>query len=262
MSSPCKSHCVAILDHLRVFLETPVLGSGGGIGYESPMDTDHKSKSARRDPTNAAGRVYEVLRNAIMVRTYRPGDVLSRPALARAYGTSQTPVREALLRLEREGLVHVKPQAGTLVAPIRIVDIHQARFLRRALEESVVRQLAARTEVRNLEDIRVLSGKVAGAEPWGEVDCAFHQHLFAAAGMGDLFRRIQPLMTPLHRFRALIPDSEEAARCAATEHLEIVERIEKGDPDGAASAIGAHLASELQALDATRRDQPGLFSDQ
>ncbi len=201
--------------------------------------------------------VYESLRAAIIERAFSPGDALSRPKLARRYGTSQTPVREALLRLEAEGLVRVRPQAGTVVAPIRVLDLHQTMFLRRSLEEAVVRRLAARPDA---QDIAVLRAR-AEAAVTEDADWAFHQALFAAAGMGALLERIQPLLVACQRYRAMIAGDEARTRAALAEHADIVACIERGEPSGAALAMGAHLASELQDLDAVRRDNPEFFSD-
>ena len=70
-----------------------------------------------------------------------PRESLSKAELAKRFGTSETPVREALLRLEEEGLVVIKPQSGTYVAPIDIERASEARFLRVSVEIEVVKQL-------------------------------------------------------------------------------------------------------------------------
>jgi DNA-binding GntR family transcriptional regulator len=219
------------------------------------MRDESEDKPMTNGAINAAGRVYDALRGAITDRTFRPGDKLSRPDLARRYGTSQTPVREALLRLEQEGFVHVRPQAETVVAPISVLALHQALFLRRALEEGVVRRLAA-----GAHDMAALHA-MAATDMSDETDLAFHHALFEAAGMGALFERIQPLLAPFHRYRALSGNDVERMRAATAEHSDIVERIGLGDSFGAAQAMEAHLSGELSGLGDIRRTYPAFFTE-
>src|SRR6201991_2974975 len=82
----------------------------------------------------AAPQVFEKLRNAIIALELPPGAPLSRAELASQFGISSTPVRDALMRLEEEGLVDVFPQAATKVSLIDVPLARQAQFLRRALE--------------------------------------------------------------------------------------------------------------------------------
>src|SRR5262245_42693270 len=91
----------------------------------------------------AAPQVFERLRNAIVALELPPGAPLSRAELAGQFGVSSTPVRDALMRLEEEGLVDVFPQHATVVSRIDIGRAEQAHFLRQALELEIVRQLAA-----------------------------------------------------------------------------------------------------------------------
>ncbi len=196
---------------------------------------------------SAAGRVYAALRAEIVRGSMVPGDVLSRAALADAHGVSQTPVREALLRLEREGLVDVRAQSKTVVSPIRVLAVHQAVFLRRALECDVVRRLASDPGKR---DLGAADKAVEGD------DRVFHRALFSALGMGDVFDAVSPLMAPLERFREIAPrDAAETAK----EHCDILDRVFAKDERGAALAMSAHLASEIDGLGAMQAENLALF---
>src|SRR3982751_2427151 len=90
----------------------------------------------------AAPQVFERLREAIIALTLTPGTTLSRAELAAQFGVSQTPVRDALMRLDEEGLVEIFPQHATVVSAIDLNRAHQAHFLRRSLELEMVRALA------------------------------------------------------------------------------------------------------------------------
>lgn len=198
--------------------------------------------------TTAAQRVYDALRQDILERRFLPGARLSRLALAENYGTSQTPVREALLRLEREGYVRVKPQAGTVVASIDPTGVHQAHFLRRALEIDVVRRLSKAPD-RLGSDVQEMDG----TSP--EQDRVFHRALFSKIGMAELFDRVQPLLAPLHRCAALRYSSANML----DEHREILARIRAGDPEGAEQAMTSHLVGEIQDLATLQTEFPEMF---
>ncbi len=90
----------------------------------------------------AAPQVFEQLRKLITSLALPPGSPLSRNALAEQFGVSSTPIRDALMRLEEEGLVEVFPQYATVVSRIDIGLAQQAHFLRQALELEIVKGLA------------------------------------------------------------------------------------------------------------------------
>ncbi|MEM7719086.1 MAG: GntR family transcriptional regulator [Pseudomonadota bacterium] len=209
----------------------------------------------------ASERAYQALRRSIIARQRRPGDVLSRSVLATELGTSQTPVREALLRLEREGFIRVKPQAATVVAPISVSSVHQAAFLRRSLEQNVVRRLARRNNAVDLGDLRHTPPQNASADELAGTDRLFHRGLFRRVGMTELFDATLPLLAPLDRCRALqAPTPEHVARIHS-EHQDVLQRIEAGDPDGAAAAMTAHLSQELAELGQWQADHPTMFEE-
>src|SRR3954468_21526908 len=95
----------------------------------------------------AAPQVFERLRNAILALELPPGSPLSRTDLAAQFGVSSTPIRDALMRLEEEGLVDVFPQHATVVSRVDVGRAEQAHFLRQALELEIVRALAVSHDV-------------------------------------------------------------------------------------------------------------------
>src|SRR6201991_1533514 len=94
----------------------------------------------------AAPQVFEQLRGMIIALELPPGSSLSRAALAEQFGVSSTPIRDALMRLEEEGLVEVFPQYATVVSRIDVHRAQQAHFLRQALELEIVRMLALKPD--------------------------------------------------------------------------------------------------------------------
>lgn len=89
-----------------------------------------------------AAQIHEILKKRIMVLELAPGTVLSRAALQIEFGVSQTPVRDALMRLQDERLVEIYPQYATVVSAIDLEHARQAQFLRLSIELEAVRRLA------------------------------------------------------------------------------------------------------------------------
>src|SRR3982751_1691208 len=109
-----------------------------------PMKIDDLPRKERLDRSrHAAPQVFERLREMILVLDLVPGTVLSRAELAARFGVSQTPIRDALLRLGEEGLVDIFPQHATVVSRINLASARQAHFLRKSIELEVVRTLAS-----------------------------------------------------------------------------------------------------------------------
>src|SRR5256884_7347403 len=104
------------------------------------------SPLARQGRGGTVQRVQDVVRDAIVRLDLPPGTAIDKAALCTRLGVSRFPVSEALGRLAAEGLIEVLPQRGTRVARIRLAEVHQAMFIRRALEADAVRMVAMRAD--------------------------------------------------------------------------------------------------------------------
>jgi DNA-binding GntR family transcriptional regulator len=191
----------------------------------------------------AAETAYFVLREGIVARRHLPGDVLSRPALTKAVGVSQTPLREALSRLAAEGFVEIRPQSGTRVRPIEVLSLHEGQFLAVALA---------------VEAACRLSGRPGAAEGLsGLVVERFLSELFLRVGMGRLWRRLTPFFGSLERCRALEIGGERTGGQALQDDAAV--RIANGDAQGAAAAIRALMSDELAPLARWKARYPEMF---
>jgi GntR family transcriptional regulator, rspAB operon transcriptional repressor len=110
------------------------------VSSPTPAFTGHSS--VRRG--GASGTAFAWLRDEILSGRMRPGQALSENEIAQRLGVSRTPVREAIIRLESEGLLEVRPQVGTTVSPIDVDAVADVQFLREAIECRTV-ALAARS---------------------------------------------------------------------------------------------------------------------
>jgi len=149
----------------------------------------HSADRLDRD-RQAAPQVFERLRDMIVSLKLPPGSPLSRAALATQFGVSSTPIRDALMRLEEEGLVDVFPQHATVVSRIDVRLAQQAHFLRQALELEIVKALglehvdALMDELNGTIALQQKCARAGDFEKFMAADNDFHAQLYAATGTG------------------------------------------------------------------------------
>ena len=189
----------------------------------------------------------------------------SRPGLAARLGVSQTPVREALIRLQAEGLVEVVPNASTRVARIQVDSAREAHFLRLALEVEVVRRLAEaadpalapRLEASLVEQESLLGhGDHAG---FAAADEAFHAALYAAAGISGLWDLMRSRSGHLDRLRRLHLPAPGKAETILQEHRRLAEALIAGDAAGAERILRTHFSGTFARIEAIRAEFPTYF---
>jgi GntR family transcriptional regulator, rspAB operon transcriptional repressor len=216
---------------------------------------------------HAAPQVFERLRERIVSLELAPGTVLSRSELAAHYGLSQTPVRDALIRLGEEGLVDIFPQHATVVSRINLSSAVQAHFLRRSIELEVVRTLAHKPDAALVERLRAsLRAQRAlrtrkDFDRFTLLDQAFHRLLYDAAGVPDLWDLVRRLSGHIDRLRRLHLPVEGKVAAVVQDHTAIVDAIEDGAPEAAQAAVRAHLSGTLGQLDDIKRRHPQYLSE-
>ena len=174
---------------------------------------------------SAATRAYDHLKRAILEGTHPGGTLLTEGEVAERLGVSRTPVREALLRLEAEGLVRLYPKKGALVVPVSAQEAHDVVEARALIEEWA----AGRAWPRRARSPRSWSccwRRCAGPAradaflDFTAADRAFHERVVAAAGNDApdplLPRAARAAAVHLHRGDAHVPAPDGRARCAAT----------------------------------------------
>ena len=215
---------------------------------------------------HAAPQVFERLRDMILSLELAPGTVLSRAELAAQFGLSQTPIRDALIKLGEEGLVDIFPQHATVVSRIDAAAARQAQFLRRSIEAEVVRTLAGRADAALVAQLRAQIGVQAalmGGSAYLEfiaADRAFHRLMYVAAGVPDLFDLVRQRSGHLDRLRMLNLPSVGKQRAIVRDHRRIVDAIAGGDAEAAQASLRDHLSGTLGQIDAIRLANPNYFT--
>ncbi|MBD0416755.1 GntR family transcriptional regulator [Oryzicola mucosus] len=206
------------------------------------------SLSTLTESISLVNRVAEAIRGAIMSGEIAPGERLSVPDLARRLGVSRTPAREALLILERDGLVESRPRLGVVVLSGNEQNLQQLFELREALDGLTAR-LAARSmtsaERGSLESIIVYHEEaVARQDIDGHIaqDIAFHaalregsRNLYLSQSITQIERQIMVLMRKLSSAPRAMSDG------VIRDHRLIASAVERGDEDAAEAAARRHV---------------------
>jgi DNA-binding GntR family transcriptional regulator len=190
---------------------------------------------------------YRVLRQRILDNVYPPGHQALEQALAEELGISRTPLREALIRLQKEGLVEVVPRHGVRVLPVSPEDMKQIYEILAALE-SLAAELAAKRKpsAAELAPLEQASRDMARAlkaddlESWAEADERFHRHLVELSGNRLLAETVLNFWDRAHRVRRFTLRLRPRPVHSTKEHTALLERIRAGDATGANDVNRAH----------------------
>jgi DNA-binding GntR family transcriptional regulator len=229
------------------------------LKQQPPLQAPERLERGRQ----AAPQVFERLREAILSLELTPGTTLSRTTLAHQFGVSSTPIRDALMRLEEEGLVEVFPQHATVVSPIDLTLAHQAHFLRRSLELEIVRSLALAQDPRLVARLKgILAQQQAlmdahDLQAFEAADQDFHRHLYEAAQMQDLWLLVRSRSGHIDRLRRLNLPTPGKIQGIVRHHALIVQAIADGKPDEAQQHLRDHLSGTLSHVDEISARYPG-----
>jgi DNA-binding GntR family transcriptional regulator len=214
---------------------------------------------------SAGSRVYAALRERIISMQLLPDTTLSRSDLAREFEVSQSPVREAIQRLEKEGLVISYPQSRTVVSRIDVAHARETQFLRLSVEIEVARTLALAADPARLAPTqRLLRMQKMAAEDQdiGEfttLDRLFHLSLFEAVGVRALWHLINDRSGHIDRLRRLnLPDPGKIAQ-VIRHHENILAAIAGGRMEEIEQAVRAHLSGTLAAVPKIMAEYPDYF---
>ena len=198
-------------------------------------------------PERLADAVYDAVRQSIMDKTLAPGARVTESGIAEQLGVSKTPVREALLRLRRIGVIEPDGvRGGRVVRPSRSA-IREAYEVREALEVFAVRSVAERVSGTDLERIcdaasrsleRAEAGDQSGFREW---DFAFHRAIAEAAANPRLKKLIEDVFTLIGTLRQRdFPNSRWPVACAQG-HVRIADAIARREVAEAEAAAREHI---------------------
>jgi DNA-binding GntR family transcriptional regulator len=228
----------------------PNVDSVSPDGYRLAMQT--KSLQPLRRTSPLRDRIHDRLRTAIISGELSPGTPVIEAELATRLGASRTPVREALRRLEAEGLLEPRGLRGSVVRELRSDEVDCVFEIREALESLAARRAARSmrdTDVRKLQDcVDRMRVSVDDANEMERHDTAFHDVILASASGDRLKRMLTELREELIAYRFLSLSDAERRRATIAEHDAIVEAMRARDENAAAARTAAHIANARAAV--------------
>ncbi|MDQ2851795.1 MAG: GntR family transcriptional regulator [Actinomycetota bacterium] len=218
-----------------------------------------------RGTGRTSDQVFDTLTEAIRDLRLPPGQLLSESDLADRLQVSRTPVREAIARLVHIGLVIVIPQVGTSVAKIRMADVHEARFVREALEVAAFEEACA-ADADNCSTLRLLLGRQEEAHASGDLekffvaDEEFHREIFKLSGHDGSWPVVERMKLQLNRVRRLSLPEEDTIRALIEEHRLIATALEDRDVARGRAHVSAHARRVMEDAPHLQRIHPAYFA--
>jgi DNA-binding GntR family transcriptional regulator len=199
---------------------------------------------ATEAPTSAI-RVHDALRAAILEGEIEPGARLRAEALAERFGTSRTPIREALLMLEREGLVTVEPHRGAIVRTFDAADVLDLYEVRALIEPHAAARAATRIAPEQLERMRALCDKAErrGTRVVDQIayNEEFHGIVVVAAESPRLAQAMRAVAGVPREFRTAFWASDEQRAQSLFCHRELVSALAAKQPSLAEAVMRMHI---------------------
>lgn len=206
-----------------------------------------KSHADRVPVTTIKGRAYEHIRRSILDSTIAVGTALSEYKLAEEIGVSRTPVREALKRLEQEGLVRSVARRGTFVADLTVRDIVEIYQVRIQLEGLAARAAAERMDPARVDELiaeldkaekQLRQGRLESAR---EHDRRLHKNIIESTSNGRLAQILATLEDQVHRIRQRAMSHTPRVPTSLAEHRAVLQAIKERDGPAAEKAMRDHL---------------------
>jgi DNA-binding GntR family transcriptional regulator len=209
--------------------------------------------------------VADSLRDAIVRGDFEDGEELNQVAIARHFGVSRVPVREALRQLQAEGLISAKAHMRAVVTALTVERVAEILDLRLLMESYLLRRAAGLMTDRDLADLLDLCAEMEGTsdpEAWLTLNTRFHERLYSPAKADLTVDLAQKLTARIQRYLQPARGGSAGRNAQAnTEHRQIVEAVAAGQVDractlleGHVSATRAHVLTLLQSRQVLSQD--------
>lgn len=200
--------------------------------------------------------VFLTLRRRILRGELKPGERLMEIALATRLGVSRTPVREAIRKLEHEGLVVMVPRKGAHVAEISRQQLNDVLEIRKSLDVLAIRKAAQQMTEPDFAALREAGERFAllireGEEDLialGAADEVFHNVIYRSTNNRCLLEVLGNLREQMYRFRVEYLKDRSSHQKLVREHEDIISALERRDEEEAVRLIGIHIDNQYYAI--------------
>jgi DNA-binding GntR family transcriptional regulator len=216
------------------------------------------SISERALGASARDRVYDALREAIVSAELEPGRRLSENELADRLGVSRTPVREALARLEHEGLVRIMPRRGIYIVRKSKAEIIEMLKVWAALESMAARLVCEQATDAEIASLRTLFSKFEDTEEvrfhlneYSVANLRFHQRIIELSHSPLLTSIAESLLVHVRAIRTRSLGEEDRAERSIVDHMQIIEALEARDVELAERLVRDHALNLADHVERT-----------
>ncbi len=215
---------------------------------------DFDSLQALQERKSLGEHVFDSLKQAIIRGNISPGEWLVESHIAETLGISRTPVREAIHKLEREGLIERQPRGGFTALGLNREDIQETFGIRAILEGYAARLAAIK---HDKEELELLERKIEEFEKClgkkqlndlTRINTEFHDLLYALSKSPKLIHLINSLGDQIYRFRQMILKENKMARMSNEDHKQMLKYIRKRDADGVERLVRDHILRGQQIV--------------
>ena len=214
--------------------------------------------------------IYRDITNQIVNLKILPGEKIKEEDLAKTYNVSRTPIRSTIARLEKDGLVEVRPKNGTFVTKINLAHLQASIFIRKAVEEKVLLELFEKIDLIQITRLEVILEKqkeIVDLEPsveksrlFLESDNFFHENIFSFANkeiVWETINKAQPLFSRLRvianmRKKVLVSD-------VYNKHCMMVEAFKNKDKEALIKAYNEHLDDGFIDIEDVQKEHKEYF---
>ncbi len=221
-----------------------------------PLIPPTRGRTAGKGLTPLAERAYREVKQMVLDNRVHGGEYLLEEELAKAVGMSRTPLREALVQLQNDGLIDIVPRRGIRIVPLTVEDIREVHDLMQWLESQAAYALATRPDraerVKALRQIvaqmrrLLVAGDITG---WAKANDRFHMELVASAGNGRLERICENLLDQSQRVRMFTLRMRKPPTRTNEAHTGMLRAIEEGDGEKAVAIQIANKKAWLAELE-------------
>lgn len=225
----------------------------------------YKKMSKSQNDASIRNTAYHIIRNSIMTLKLKPGTVISTQEVAKKLDISRTPVREAFIRLQQDGLVDIFPQHETVVSKINLERLNQEYFFRQSLECSALKHAIRNVSQENIVPLidnieaQIVAERKTDIDKFMELDNEFHKLIFELAGMPLIWESIQTMDGHYDRVRFISLWNNVIFKNLLKEHQLILTAIEEHSLSLAKEYVTQHLNNLNNQLDSFIEQYPDYF---
>lgn len=208
-------------------------------------------KAIRKSGVTIKQQVYESLKQRIIKGLYGRGQQLRQEVLARDFGVSRIPVREALLQLEKEGLVEFFPYKGAVVTSLSADEIREVFEIRYILESAALEfaiQEMSESDYEQAENILDETDRMTDQDQWVGMNWKFHSFLYSFAKRPRLLEMVNNLHQSIDRYIRVYLRLMNFQDSSTEAHREMLKACHKGDVSQAKDLLRRHQREAMERI--------------